>query len=377
MKLWVFWSILAAVTFYTGVKMAELMPGREWLGLASAFAFILFIVGWQFAYRAGIPSDDSPAFKVLAWTATIGMGVWSIFVFFSLSFDIGERFLSLFLGHGAPMRAATGALMAASLVVGALGVRDAIAGPLIKEVAVPVPGLSPGLDGLRIAQISDLHIGPTLRRSYVERVVDAVVSLKPDLIAVTGDLADGRVRTLEPQVGPLSRLKAPMGVFYVTGNHEYYWGAQAWLDKTRELGFVPLVNEHRIAERDGARLLIGGVPDSAAGHFIPAHEPDAERAAAKGERRDFSLLLSHRPDRYADAEQAGFDLQLSGHTHGGQFFPWSLLIPFFHRYYKGLNRHGRLWVYVSSGTGYWGPPLRFAVPSEITLLRLVRQAAPA
>ena len=373
MRFWVFWAIIGLLTLYTGVKVAALMPGREFTAWALALGFILFIVGWQFAYRAGIPSEDSLAFGVLAWSATLGMGLWSMFIFFSLSFDIGEMGFSLLFGRGAPARLISFALMGACVVMTAFGVRDAVAGPWVKEVSVPVRDLPKALDGLRIAQISDLHIGPTLRRSYVQRVVDQVLKLEPDLIAVTGDLVDGRVRALEAQAGPLAQLKAPMGVYYVTGNHEYYWGAQDWIAKTRHLGMVPLINENRIARHRGAKVLVGGVTDRSAGQFLRSHRSDPFQAAASNEARDFNLLLAHRPDSCLEAERAGFDLQLSGHTHGGQFFPWSLLIPLFHRYYKGLNRHGRMWLYVSSGTGYWGPPLRFAVPSEITLLKLQRQ----
>ncbi len=171
----------------------------------------------------------------------------------------------------------------------------------------------------------------------------------------------------------LAKLTAPLGVYYVTGNHEYYWGAQRWIDRTKDFGFIPLVNENRLVDFHGGKVLVGGVTDTSGGHFVPSHRSDPKRAALSAEKRDLSVLLAHRPESCFEAEAAGFDLQLSGHTHGGQFFPWSLLIPLFHRYHRGLNRHGRLWVYVNSGTGYWGPPHRFAVPAEITLITLARQ----
>jgi predicted MPP superfamily phosphohydrolase len=196
-----------------------------------------------------------------------------------------------------------------------------------------------------------------------------VLALDPDLIAVTGDMADGDVEKLSRHVAPLARLKAPLGVYYVTGNHEYYWGAEGWIAKVRELGMTPLINENRVVSRDGARLLIGGIPDESGGSFVPGHRPDARRAAGADDA-DFRLLLAHRPDGVPAAERAGFDLQLSGHTHGGQFFPASLFIGLFHRFARGLDRHGRMRVYVNPGTGYWGPAHRFGVPSEITLLTL-------
>jgi len=244
---------------------------------------------------------------------------------------------------------------------------------VVSEVRVPIARLPAELEGLRIAQISDLHVGPMIRGGYVERVVQRVLDLKPDLIAVTGDLADGVPEKLKVQVQPLSKLKAPLGVYYVTGNHEYYWGAQAWIDKAAELGFIPLLNENRIVSVRGSKVLVAGVTDTFAEQFIPSHRSDPAKAAATDEKPALKILLAHRPDSCLEAEPAGFDLQLSGHTHGGQFFPFSLLIPLFHRYWRGLNRHGRLWLYVNQGTGYWGPPDRFAVPSEITLLHMTKE----
>jgi predicted MPP superfamily phosphohydrolase len=263
-------------------------------------------------------------------------------------------------------------LLAVSAVFAALGIRQALAGPVVSHVSVPIALLPPELEGLRIAQISDLHVGPMIRRGYVESVVRKVLDLKPDLIAVTGDLADGAPEALKAQIEPLTKLKAPLGVFYVTGNHEYYWGAQRWIDKAAELGLTPLLNENRVLSLRGAKILVAGVTDTYAEQFMPSHRSDPGKAAATGQNPAVKILLAHRPDSCLEAERAGFDLQLSGHTHGGQFFPFSLLIPLFHRYWRGLNRHGRLWVYVNRGTGYWGPPDRFTVPSEITLLQLTK-----
>jgi uncharacterized protein len=156
----------------------------------------------------------------------------------------------------------------------------------------------------------------------------------------------------------------------VTGNHEYYWGAEEWLSKARALGWVTLVNESRTLPVNDSTIFVAGITDAQGESFSREHRPDIQRAAQGSEKHPFRLLLSHRPGVYAEAEKAGFQLQLSGHTHGGQFFPWSLVIPFVHRYYKDLNPYRRLWIYVSAGTGYWGPPHRFLVPSEITLLEL-------
>jgi hypothetical protein len=299
------------------------------------------------------------------------MGVWATFLLYCLSGDLALFVVGRWLDAGPPARLPA-FLLAAACATAALGFKTVREGPRVREVSVPVAGLPAALAGLRIAQISDLHVGATIRREYVQGVVDRVLGLAPDLVAITGDLADGTPEKLARHVEPLGRLKAPLGVYFVTGNHEYYAGVEAWLKKIAELGATPLVNENRVVERGGSRVLVGGVTDSSGGHFIPAHRSDPAKAARHDAAVDFKLLLAHRPDACFGAEKEGFQLQLSGHTHGGQFFPWMLLIPLFHRYHRGLNRHGRLWVYVNAGTGYWGPPHRFAVPSEITLLRLER-----
>jgi len=365
----VFLSVLSLLILYTGGKAAGLFPGHAWAAWTGTALFFAFIVGWQFWYRSRPLDDESPGARALAWSATIAMGVWATFLFYCLAADLAVLAFGLLMRHGAPSWL-PGSLLGAACVTAALGFLTVRAGPVVREVSVPIAGLPPALKGLRIAQISDLHVGATIREGYVRDVVARVMALAPDLIAVTGDLADGSVEKLARHVAPLSGLKAPLGVYFVTGNHEYYAGAEAWLAKVAELGFTALLNENRVVERAGARVLVGGVTDSSAGHFIASHRSDPAKAALTDSAAGVRILLAHRPDSCFAAEKAGFQLQLSGHTHGGQFFPWKLLIPFFHPYSSGLNRHGDLWVYVNSGTGYWGPPHRFAVPSEITSLRL-------
>jgi predicted MPP superfamily phosphohydrolase len=173
-------------------------------------------------------------------------------------------------------------------------------------------------------------------------------------------------------VAPLSGLRSRHGSFFVTGNHEYYAGAAPWLAEVRRLGIRVLLNEHVLIEQGGSTLVLAGVTDFMAHHFDPTHQSDP-RAALAGAPSDAGarVLLAHQPRSATGAEQAGFDLQLSGHTHGGQFLPWVFFVRFQQPFTAGLHRLGRLWVYVSRGTGYWGPPKRFGAPSEITRLRLV------
>jgi uncharacterized protein len=242
----------------------------------------------------------------------------------------------------------------------------------IRRIDVPIAGLPAALHGFSIAQISDLHVGSTIKRGYVERIVDAVNDLGPDMIAVTGDLVDGSVKELTRDTEPLSRLTSRHGAFFVTGNHEYYSGAGAWVKELRRLGLAVLMNEHVVLRHGGAAVVVAGVTDYTAGYFDPAQRSDPA-AAMMGAPRNAGvrLLLAHQPQSASAAASAGFDLQLSGHTHGGQFFPWNLVVRLFHPFTAGLHRLGRLSIYISRGTGYWGPPKRLGAPSEITFLRLV------
>jgi hypothetical protein len=242
----------------------------------------------------------------------------------------------------------------------------------IVSVEVPLANLPPALQGFLIAQISDVHVGSQIKQKYVEAIVDAVNSLDPDLIAVTGDLVDGTVHDLSRHIAPLGRLSARHGAFLVTGNHEYYSGEPAWTAEFRRLGLRVLLNEHVVVRHGGAPLVVAGVTDYSAHHFDPLQRSDPA-AALLGAPTDAGakILLAHQPRSAAAADTAGFDLQLSGHTHGGQFWPWNLFVRFQQPFTAGLHRLNHLWIYISRGTGYWGPPNRFGAPSEITLLRLV------
>lgn len=261
-------------------------------------------------------------------------------------------------------------------VVTVLGFLNARRTAAVVPVAVPVRGLPPALHGFSVAQISDIHVGPTIGQGYLQRIVDKVNRLNPDLVAITGDLVDGSVAQLGHHVAPLAELRARHGTFFVTGNHEYYSGAHAWIDALRSLGLTVLMNEHVVLRhrRDGheAALVLAGVTDYSAHHFDKHHRSDPQAALA-GAPADAGarVLLAHQPRSAPAAAAAGFDLQLSGHTHGGQFWPWNLFVRFQQPFTAGLHRLQDLWVYTSRGTGYWGPPKRFGAPSEITLLKLV------
>ncbi|MBX3654828.1 MAG: metallophosphoesterase [Ramlibacter sp.] len=268
------------------------------------------------------------------------------------------------------------------LLATVLGFWNARRTAAVVRVDVPLANLPAGLHGFTVAQISDIHVGPTIKHGYLSAIVARVNSLGADMVAITGDLVDGRVPELADHVAPLAQLRSRHGSYFVTGNHEYYSGAHAWIDELRRLGVQVLMNEHVVLRHgppdrtvDEAALLVAGVADYSAHQFDPAHRSDPQGAlrgapAHAGVR----LLLAHQPRSAVAAARAGFDLQLSGHTHGGQFWPWNLFVRLQQPFTAGLHRLGDLWVYTSRGTGYWGPPKRFGAPSEITLLRLVPAA---
>ena len=257
-------------------------------------------------------------------------------------------------------------VLGGSLVAIAIGAAAAFRGPRVERVDLPVAGLHPDLEGLRIVQISDLHVGPNIGRRYVQRVVDLTRSLNPDLVVLTGDIVDGPVPQLAPHVAPLAELAKGGNAFFILGNHDCYAGAGAWIAHFREMGMRVLLNSHEIVRKGNARLLVGGVVDPAYGRLRP-------EISIGNEGADFRLFLAHNPRLAPLGAAAGFDLQLSGHTHAGQFFPWTLAVRLVHApHVAGLSREGAMTVYVSAGTGTWGPPVRFGTNPELTLVRLVR-----
>lgn len=282
--------------------------------------------------------------------------------------DLGRR---VFLARVA----AGGTLLGAAGVTG-WGVHEALGELRTPEVPVRLERLPRALAGFRIALLTDLHIGPWLGRDFMERVVARTNALKPDLVAVTGDLVDGSVPMLGADVAPLGGLRAPHGVWFVTGNHEYYSGVEPWVEFLRDrLGVRVLMNEHvAVGDRGpgGATFDLAGVPDHRGGRFSPAHAPDYEAAVRGRDPERELVLLAHQPVQVDGAAAVGAGLQLSGHTHGGQIFPFGFLTGLAQPYIRGLHRHGdRTHIYVSAGTGFWGPPLRVLAPPEITILVLV------
>ncbi|GAA3898714.1 metallophosphoesterase [Streptomyces gulbargensis] len=250
------------------------------------------------------------------------------------------------------------------------GTYGVLRGPRVKRVTVPLAKVPRAAHGYRIAVVSDIHLGPILGRAHTQRIVDAVNSAQPDLIAVVGDLVDGTVENLGSAAEPLARLRARHGSFFVTGNHEYFSGADAWVDHVRDLGLRPLRNE-RVEIAAGFDL--AGVDDVAG--ESEGRGPDFVRALGDRDRARAAVLLAHQPIVVHDAVRHGVDLQLSGHTHGGQLWPGNYLAELANPTVAGLERYGDTQLYVSRGAGAWGPPVRVGAPSDITIVEIASKQA--
>jgi hypothetical protein len=276
-------------------------------------------------------------------------------------------------------RVVAGAVVAVSLVLVIWGATEALRVPRVRRVPVRLPRLAPGLDGTRVVLLADTHFGPIERSGWSARVVAAVNALEPDVVVHAGDLADGSVSDRRAQVAPLGDVRARLARVYATGNHEYFGQAQAWLDEMARLGWEPLHNRHVVVERAGARLILAGVDDATArGSGQSGHGSDLARALSGTDPDLPVLLLAHQPVQAAEAARAGVDLQVSGHTHGGQIWPFHYLVRLDQPTLHGLRRVGeRTQLYTTRGTGFWGPPLRIFAPSEITLLTLTAGAPDA
>tara|TARA_Y100000590_G_scaffold278792_1_gene313011 strand:+ start:3410 stop:4585 length:1176 start_codon:yes stop_codon:yes gene_type:complete len=248
-------------------------------------------------------------------------------------------------------------------------------GASIIEQEIFLESLPAGFENFTIAQISDLHVGPTIKRPYVEDVCKKIASQNPDMIAVTGDLVDGSVEYLGSELDPFMDMVAPFGTFFVTGNHEYYSGVESWLDETDRLGMKNLINANEIISKSGDTIAIAGITDLNAHRIKLSHKSDPKTALSSLPMDITKIVLAHQPNSIKSVHKSGADLQLSGHTHGGQFWPFTYAVKIPNIYLSGYHDHFGTKIYVNRGTGYWGPPLRLGVPAEITLIRLKKKSS--
>ncbi len=369
--------ILVLAYTYLAISLTSSSGGRAALALPFLCIWIV-----PFRYWGADKGEQTGVDEVIHFAAYLSMG-WLNFIFFLTLFrDLWlilanamewSRWQELLLDPG------TEVVLAASFFALSVGLIAALRGPIIKTIDIPIADLHPALEGYRIVQISDLHASSIIRERYVKRVVEMANSLDGDMIALTGDLVDGSVKHLASTVAPLAELVPRDRAYVIMGNHEYYSGAKPWIDHFRGMGFRVLLNDYVDLNHKGAAIRVGGVVDPAARSFQPPENPRPDLAAGPdaSDRPDmFRLLLAHNPKLAAAAAPCGFHLQLSGHTHAGQFFPWTLAVRMVHApHVAGLSRQDKMWVYVNAGTGTWGPPLRFGTKPELTLIRLVRGSA--
>lgn len=384
-------SLLASYMTWRLLSPAKLGRIRNLIVVFAIACFILSIPAIVIIRRTGL---ENIGFDIIAGSVYIGLGFMSFVFTFIVIRDlfwllvIVLKKIKTWLTPRDPSRpyqnpqtcsdrrrflinsVNTGILAGAGVLTG-YGMVQAKKLPGIKTIRIPFSGLSPDLDGIRIVQLTDIHVSATTKRPFVEKIVDAVNKLSPDIITITGDLVDGSVSHLSHDVDPLKHLRSTFGNFFVTGNHEYYSGVDHWVNKIKELGFTTLMNEHHLIQRGEGRLLLAGVTDFRGGRFSHSHKSDPTRAIDGAAPSDLKVLLAHQPKSIFGAAEAGFDLQISGHTHGGQFFPWTYFVHLAQPFDVGLHQYKNTKLYVSGGTGYWGPPVRVGSPSEITLIELI------
>lgn len=306
--------------------------------------------------------------RLLQWVGFVWMGAFGLLLVSTAASDLGFFIASKFTALD-PAWQVWRAEVVVALVIPALAWGFYVSRrPETKRVTIDVPGLDPALDGFRIAQISDVHIGQTLGRDFAQLVADQVNALEADLVAVTGDLVDGAVHKLKDEVAPLGGLRGKHGVYYVTGNHEYYHGGSAWQAEGRRLGWTVLHNEHRVVA-DG-KLVIGGVTDMEGARFSQAHAPDVDLTFAEAPHGIPRVLLAHQPRFARAARESRVSLMLSGHTHGGQIFPFMFFVRLQQPVIGGFEVIHGVPTYTSNGTGYWGPPFRIGPRGEVTEITL-------
>ncbi|MES1204544.1 MAG: metallophosphoesterase [Pseudomonadota bacterium] len=358
-----------------------------WRGIATT---VLFVAGAGVPLTLLLRRTSHGAMNLLVWPGYMWIGLMFLLVVALAGADLVR--LILWIGRkvgdgdgGAaaidPMRRAffarwiAGGALATVAGVGTVATRAALAPVAVRRVEVPLRRLSRQQDGMTLVQLTDLHIGPTIRRRELASLVQRTNEIAPDVVVITGDLVDGGVDELRDSVAPLADLRAKHGVFFVTGNHEYFSGASAWVREISDLGIRVLRNERVTIGPAESGFQLAGVDDrSAARYPQDGHGEDLAKALAGRDTNRAVVLLAHQPRTVLDSAKLDVDLQLSGHTHGGQIWPFGFLVRLQQGFLAGLGRHGDTFIYVSRGTGYWGPPMRLVAPAEITQI-VLRSAA--
>ncbi|MEV5610879.1 metallophosphoesterase [Streptomyces sp. NPDC052225] len=367
--------LIAPVLLWTVPCWVLLYAGQNWplpVALAGTALFALGLFGMPVAMMRGHGRRQQDRAAIVG-DALLG-GSWILFTW-SVLLGVVLRLALTAAGVGDGQeraRIVTWAVLGTAAVLLVWGYTEARRVPRVRRLDVELPRLGAGLDGTRVALITDTHYGPLDRARWSARVCETVNTLDADLVCHTGDIADGTAERRRAQAAPLGTVRATRARVYVTGNHEYYSEAQGWVDLMAELGWEPLRNRHLLLERGGDTLVVAGVDDvTAESSGLSGHGASLAGALDGADPRLPVLLLAHQPKFVDEAAAGGVDLQLSGHTHGGQIWPFHHLVRIDQPALAGLTRHGaRTLLYTSRGTGFWGPPFRVFAPSEITLLVL-------
>jgi uncharacterized protein len=376
-----FTLICGGIAAYCAMRLIEPFAFEETQAtLVKGFAAV--VSGLIFGAFLLTPLSSRRSANIFMIIAFIAFGFLSITLVLVLTWDSVRLLCFAFAKMGAPEdfllpwnwkntqhQLVSGGILTGAVTLSLAALYNASKPALVRTIDIPITGLNPGLNGFRIVQISDIHIGQAVTRKRVVQIVDQCNSLDADIIAVTGDLADGDAKRLRDSAAPLAKLQARHGVWFVTGNHDYYSGVDPWCKLAEELNMKVLINASQLIAFNGQKVQIAGVTDPSGGVFKKGHAP--ELAQARGQQlADFRLLLAHQPDCAETAASLGFDLQLSGHTHGGQYFPFNLMIHLVQRYVAGHYQVGEMALFVHRGTTWWGPPMRLGSRHEIALLQL-------
>ena len=365
-------AVLALLTFllYRRLAVAPDLTTRGRWAVALVLAVMWGAALAAFAMQAGV--IDPHRARWLAWA---GM-TWLVVAWYLLLGTLVLGFLALLASLSSSreprrrlLRVGTPLVVVASLGATAYGLHEA-AMPTVTPVTVTSPELPEGFDGLRVALVTDLHLGPVRDASFAQRVVEEVNAQRPDVVVLGGDLVDGKVTQVADAMAPLADLDAPLGVFAVSGNHEFIsQEADAWLTHWETLGITVLRNENVALQRQSDTIRLAGVHDETG---TGADAADVDGALGSAPASGFTLLAAHQPQQALDAQGRGIDLQLSGHTHGGQVWPFRYAVRLQQPVIDGLSLVGDVPVLTSRGAGAWGPPVRVLAPPEIPVITLRR-----
>ena len=370
----VFLTVLVTVLLLLhGVPWWRLVLAPHWpagVTAAGTVVAVAALVGFPVAMWQGHGRHHRDGLAV-AGDTWLGV-IWQLFVWTVLGLLVDAALAAAGLSNPGRDRWVAGGVVVWVVLLCSWGMWQARRVPPVKTVDVTLARLAPAFDGLKLVLIADTHFGPINRAGWSARLVNRVNALQPDVLVHAGDLADGSVDQRRAQVAPLGTATGRLGKFYITGNHEYSSGAQDWVDHMATLGWTVLHNRHVVLEIGGSRLVIAGIDDlTARGSGVPGHGADLPAALDGIAAEDPVILLAHQPKSVRMSAPAGVDLQLSGHTHGGQIWPFHLVVRAEQGALAGLSRHGqRTTLYTSRGSGFWGPPFRIFAPNEISALVL-------